>query len=62
MFKRKPLYRNGLDELIRAKEESSGLRSIATRTLIRSLEALARERAEKEAQEQIERFRDSGAL
>lgn len=62
MFKRKEPYRNGLDELIRAKKESNSLRGMATRTLIRTLETLRREKEHEDAKEQMERFRNSGAL
>lgn len=60
MFKRKDPYRNGLDTLKIVARETSEIRTLATRRLVRTLEALRREAAERERAEQIDRFRKAG--
>lgn len=48
MFKRKQPYKNGLAELSKAAQEHSELRTLATRRLLRTLEKMKAEQAEKE--------------
>lgn len=62
MFKRTPPYRNGLDELLKAKKESSELRSLATRKLLRTLEKMKAEQDEQELGRVVQYGRNSGAL
>jgi len=62
MFKRKPPYRNGLDDLAKMAQEQSELRSLATRKLLRTLEKMKAEQNEKELGRIEQYARKSGAF
>lgn len=62
MFKRKPPYRNGLDELVRVAKEQSELRNMATRKLLRTLEKMKAQQDEVELGRVVEYGRKSGAF
>lgn len=62
MFKRKPPYRNGLDELVKVAQEHSDLRALATRKFLRTLEKVKAEQDEKELGLVVQYGRKSGAL
>lgn len=48
MFRKTQPYRNGLGDLVQAAKEQSELRALATRRLLRTLEKMKAEQAEKE--------------
>jgi hypothetical protein len=62
MFKRKPPYRNGLDDLAKMAQEQSELRALATRKLLRTLEKMKAEQDEKELGMTVQYARKSGAF
>ena len=62
MFKRKPPYRNGLDDLVKMAQEQSELRALATRKFLRTLEKLKAEQDEAELARTVQYARKSGAF
>ena len=62
MFKPKEPYRNGLDDLKRAAEDSSAQRILAARKLARTLEKLKAEQDEIALGELVQYARKTGAF